>query len=176
MIDNEFAYQLGIELDLTYLTDLILNKDVPKIGLAGHQRLVADDPYMLSIKEKFPFLSPYYNVYKNRPKTSIVLHTDAKRNCALNIPICNTTESSTIFYTLIGNPVFEYNARDILNEVKSPANEVFKFTLTTPTLINNTIPHAVEHWGTGVRTIISWSVEQTMLYSTAKDLFKQVGY
>lgn len=177
MIDNDFAYELTIDLDMPYLAGLVKRlQKATKEGLAGHQRIVSEDPYLTSIKERFPFLSPYFNIYQTRPDNNIVLHIDAKRNCAFNIPIANTQESSTAFYKFEEDPILEYNERFVYNEVKSKVSEVFKFTLTRPTLINNTVPHDVKHWGTANREIISWSVEQGMLYEQAKDLFKQAGH
>lgn len=174
MIDNDYICELDLNLDMTYIKGLIARQlYATKQGLAGHQRLVKDDPYLTSIREKLPFLSSYYNIYKTNPSAGIVLHIDAKRNCAFNIPIENTENSKTNFYEFTEDPVLVYNNRSMFNEVKSGVKEVFSYTLVRPVLINNSVPHEVKHNGSGLRIILSWSVKQELTYLETKELFKK---
>jgi len=174
MIDNDYIYELDINLDMSYITDLVARQQyATKQGLAGHQRLVREDPYLSSIREKMPFLSTTYNIYTTAPRARIVLHTDAKRNCAFNIPISYTEGSKTKFYKFTEEPKLIYNDRFVFNEVRSRVEEVFSFTLTRPVLINNSVPHEVTHDGEHHRVILSWSVMQELTYSEAKELFKK---
>lgn len=173
MIDNDFIYELDVNLDMPYIRDLVARQQyATKMGLAGHQRLVREDPYLTSIREKLPFLSTTYNIYTTAPRSRIVLHTDAKRNCAFNIPI-HTEGSTTSFYKFIEEPKLIYNERFVFNEVRSPVEEVFSLTVTRPVLINNAGPHEVRNDGTANRVILSWSIMQELTFFEAKELFKK---
>jgi hypothetical protein len=160
---NDFIYEVDIDLDINYLTNIALTGNKIK-DLATHHRLVADDPYLLNIKNKFPFLSDIFNVYVHPPGYSVPIHIDAQRFCAINIPIQNTKNSNTIFYKKDNNLDIEYESRRIINLVKSPTEECFKFTLTKPTLINTTYPHSVINNSDKTRVIISWSVLKPMTF------------
>ena len=177
MIDNDFVYEPSIVLDMDYLKTMVAEQQYAiKQGLATHQRYVNEIPYLNSIREKLPFLSAVFNIYTTRPNAGIVMHTDAKRSCAFNIPIANTENSTTAFYEFAEEPKLIYNERFVFNEVRSRVNEMFKFTLTVPTLINNSGPHEVKNLGNKNRVIISWSVEEGILFDEAKELFKKAGY
>jgi hypothetical protein len=177
MIDNGIIYETSINLDMDYLKNMIAEHQYArKQGLAGHQRLVDDDPYLRSIKKDVPFLSTVFNIYTTRPNSGIQIHTDAKRQCALNIPIANTVHSKTSFYEFAEEPNLVYNERFVFHEIRSKVNEIFSFSLTRPVLINNSIPHGVRHYGAGDRVIISWSIDDNTSFSEAREFFKQVGY
>ena len=173
MLNNDYAYEIGIDLDMDYLKKLVLETEHPVIeGLHPHQRLVELDDYMRSLKERFPFLSAMYNIYDCRPGIDIPLHVDAARDCAFNIPITGTEDSHTVFYKLKDGEESEFLPSRIYNIIKSPVEETFRFTLLQPTLINNTAPHEVKN-GNQRRVIISWSVNKTHSFSQAKELFKK---
>ena len=177
MIDNDFIYETTINLDMDHLKSMIARQQFSrKQGLATHQRLIEDDPYLSSIKKQFPFFSTVFNIYTTRSNSGIQTHTDAKRNCALNIPIANTLNSTTSFYEVAEDPVLIYNERHVFHEVRSKVNEIFSFTLTQPALINNSVPHSVKHRGVGDRVIISWSIDEGTSFVEAKEFFKKVGY
>lgn len=175
MIDNDFIYETCIDLDITYLKKMVAEQK-PADGLASHQRYVNTDPYLRSIKDTLPFLSPIFNIYSTRPRAGIVLHTDAKRKCALNVPIANTVSSFTSFYEYAEEPSVVYNEKNVYYEIKSKVNEVFKFSLTRPVVINNSAPHSVQNWGTEDRVIISWSMDENISFLEATEFFKKAGY
>ena len=174
MINNEYIYQPNIELDIDYIGKLVSNKQFKNQQcLAGHQRLVSDDAYMTSIKKRFPFLSKMYNIYTVYGKGNIPMHVDAARDCAFNIPIKGTEQSDTIFYKYAEDPLLEYNKERVYNLVKSNVEEVFRFTLLRPTLIDNAIPHEVINHGFATRLILSWSVNKEYSFEDAKALFEK---
>jgi hypothetical protein len=163
MIRNDIIYEFDIDLDIDQLRDLALNTEsIP--GMPHHHRLAQDNDYTISIKNKYPFLSPLFNVYKFVPGRVLPIHVDADRFCAINIPISHTQDSVTMFYSKDTNAQLEYDAQRIINYVKSPVDEVFRFTLSRPTLINTTYPHSVINNGTDTRVIISWSVLRPMTF------------
>jgi hypothetical protein len=175
MINNEFIYQPNIKLDIDYISKLVANKQFQhQKGIAGHQRMVKDDPYMSSIQAKFPFLSTMYNIYTVYGKKNIPMHVDAARDCAFNIPIKGTEESDTIFYKFKDEPLLEYNKERVYNLVKSEVEEVYRFTLLRPTLIDNAIPHEVINRGIATRVIVSWSVKKDYSFTDAKALFEKI--
>lgn len=157
MIKNKFIHELDIDLDIDYLYNITVNNNTIN-GLPSHHRIVCEDAYLTTIKNKYPFLSSIFNVYKHAPGYSLPIHIDADRFCALNIPISNTENSSTIFYNKPDNVTLEYDSERILNRVKTSVEECFRFTLRKPTLINTTYPHNVVNNGPHTRIIISWSV------------------
>lgn len=175
MINNEYIYQPNIDLDLDYIKKLVSQKQFKsQNGLAGHQRMVKDDEYMTSIRNRFPFLSRMYNIYTVFGKGGIPMHVDAARDCAFNIPIMNTEQSETIFYNYAEEPVLEYNKERIYNLVKSPVKEVFRFSLTRPTLIDNAIPHEVINNSIATRVILSWSVNKEYSFTQAREMFEKI--
>jgi hypothetical protein len=160
---NDFIQELNIDLDIKYLANIALSGQQIHNSPA-HHRFVKDDLYLTQIRNKYPFLSGVFNVYKHPPNYSVPIHIDADRFCAINIPICNTDQSSTIFYHKNQNTEIEYDSHRILNLVKSPVEECFRFTLTKPTLINTTYPHSVVNNSSETRIIISWSVLRPMTF------------
>ena len=169
---EKFIFLPGISLDLNYIKKLVFkNIDKRVDGLKRHQRLVADDEYLSSIKEKFPFLSSLYNIYNT--KEIIPLHIDSARACAFNIPIDNTQDSDTIFYSSLEDISLEYDENNSLHKVNSNVKEIFKFTLTEPTLIDNSIPHMVINRSSKNRIVLSWSVNHEHSFLDTVELFKK---
>ena len=176
MIRNEFVYELDINLDLDYITKLVLKKQDETVkvepvwpdiwianrdgfvkGKTGEHRSALDDPYMASIQQKYPLLSPVYNIYIVPAKIGIPLHIDKIRSCALNIPIQGTKGTDTIFY----------------DSVESPAIEKFRHTLIRPLLINNgPKPHEVTNNKDTMRITLNWSLNKGVTYEQAIEHFK----
>jgi len=172
MLNNNFAYELEIYLDIEHLTKIALDPNPMIEGILPHQRLAELDPYMTYLKTKFPFLSSMYNVYDCRPGINIPLHVDSARDCAFNIPITGTEDSHTIFYKYKETENSEFLPSRVYNVIKSSVEEDFRFTLRRPTLINNSVPHEVIN-GNHRRVIISWSVKKDYSFTEAKELFKK---
>lgn len=176
MIRNKHIYELDIDLDMKYVADLVMKKQHESIaGRAKHHRMVRDDSYMISIKDRYPLLSDVYNIYVMPAYTEIPLHIDAGRSCAFNIPIQGTEGTNTIFYEEAGPLISEYDDKRIYNLVKSPVNEVFSNTLLKPLLINNTTPHEVVNNKDTVRIILSWSLMKGVTFKQAIECFNSVG-
>lgn len=172
MIDNQYIHELDIDLDMAYLTTLVMRlQSVTVPGLAKHHRVVADDPYMQSIRNEIPILADLYNIYTIEPKSSIPLHVDTGRSAAFNIPISGTEYSDTIFYNYTETMQLERTLVNIYDMVTSGVKETFKFTLMRPALIDNTGPHAVLNNGIVSRVSISWSFRAGVTFEQAKDVF-----
>lgn len=177
MIRNNFVYELDNLFDMQHLAllaDRMVNERVA--GRANHHRMVRDDPYMVSIQQKYPLLSDVYNVYPLPPHIEIPLHIDRDRSCAFNIPIRNTENTHTIFYDPIGELELEYDERRIYDLVRSPVQEVFRHTLMRPLLINNTMPHKVTNDNDTVRLTISWSLRKGVTQQQAIRCFNEPVY
>jgi hypothetical protein len=166
MINNEYVYELDLDLDIDYLKTKIHST----LENGEFQQLIEDDAYFNNLKSLYPFLSSKFNIYCSLPRSSIPLHVDANRNCALNIPLENTKRSFTVFYKFIESPVLEYNSKFIFNNVKSKVEETFRFTLTKPTLINNAVPHNVINYSSNQRIILSWSILPEYTFDKVKEI------
>lgn len=173
MICNNFIKELNIKINLDLLREISLSsKQMPNGN--PHQRLVSDNSYLSKIKEKFPCFSPVYNILLLKENREIPIHIDADRYCALNIPLLNVENSSTIFYNFDDEAITEYDKVRIAHIVKSNVTECFRFTLTHPTLINNgdpLHPHGVIHTGSGDRVILSWSFLKSVTFESACKMF-----
>lgn len=173
MIQNNFIQELNINLDIEYITNLVMNKQNETVnGRPTHHRLVADDPYMTSLKNKYPLLSSVYNIYPLPPYKGIPLHIDRDRSCAFNIPIQGTENTHTIFYKA-DNIILEYDDKRIYDLIKSPVTEVFRNTLIRPSLINNTIPHEVTNDKDTMRITLSWSLQKGVTFQQAIECFNE---
>jgi hypothetical protein len=172
MTRNEFIYELSINLDMEYITSLVMKKQDESIsGRALHHRMVNDDHYMMSIQDRYPLLSNVYNIYPLPPRCEIPLHIDSSRGCAFNIPIQGTEGTHTVFYKEDGPLKLEYDEKRIYNLVKSPVIEVFRSTLTKPLLINNTVPHKVTNNKNTMRLTLSWSLNPDVTFQQAIECF-----
>lgn len=172
MIQNNYIHELDLDLDIDYLKKLV-DRDKPLDGTFKHHRIVANDSYLTEVKNKFPFLSPIFNIYKFEPGKIVKTHIDGDRFCAINIPIYNTEESYTVFYNKDDNLELEYDEQRILHYVKGCPTEAFRFTITKPTLINTTVPHGVVNFGKNTRIIMSWSVLKPLTFEKVKDTLKE---
>lgn len=165
---SNIVYFPKIDLDYDRLKK-IATQSKPISGRPNHHRLVEEDEYMLSIRQKYDFLSPIYNLYKL--PNGLPVHVDAGRKCTLNIPLFNTDNSQTIVYehsdektNLIEDRVFHQfnNSTGLV--------EIYRFTLNRPTLFNTTWPHEVRSNGQ-MRISISWSLLSHISFEEAVELF-----
>jgi hypothetical protein len=163
-MNNEYICELNIELDL-FDIDGIVNG-----VLKPHQRLVENNPSLVLLRKKFPFLGSIYNIYVFPPKIGLPVHIDSFRKCAINFPIKNTLESTTIFYKSDEPLSLKHVESKSYDLVLSNKTEVFRFTLEHPTLINNMIPHNAMNFSTSPRVVLSWGIDNNIDYNTAKEL------
>ncbi len=130
-------------------------------GLAMHSRLVEDEKDLIRLRSKYNFLSEIYNIYWTPPNYIVPPHVDLYRKSALNIPISYTEDSHTIFYKAVGETNTTVLTDKNYSQITSNLTEVFRFTLTEPTIINTTIPHSVIGGPKLPRIILSWSIVDT---------------
>lgn len=169
MIDNDCIFEIDVDLNLDHLSDLAFKQQTNSLE---YQNLVSNDLYLTDLKKQFPFLSSKYNTYFLKPGAVLPIHIDAKRSCALNIPISNVDKSYTMFYKHIEEPKLEYVQEWIYHKVNSKVEEIFRFTLSKPTLINNAIPHSVVNYSDKTRIIISWSIMPEYSFNEIKSILK----
>lgn len=164
---NNFIYELGwAEFNYDHLYDICTDQvTYESRRLLPHQRRVSDDPYMSSLREKYPFLGSIFNIYYI--KNGLPIHIDAKRKCALNIPIRNCEFSDTIWWKSIEEEKLQYDYTKVAHIVENSVEEIYRSTLSVPTLINTTIPHSVVNRGSGVRITISWGITWETDYEQA---------
>jgi hypothetical protein len=137
-----------------------------------HVKVQVDEHrYLKDIQQAYPILSDTINIYVTGVGGGIPPHTDAARSAALNFPIQNTHESSTIFYQPDEELSTEFNSRFIWNTAISKITETFRFSMMTPIIINNSTVHSVEFYGDGCRIIASWSILPVYSFDQAVDFF-----
>lgn len=168
---NNIIYEPEINLDLKKIREIVFESQFifDETANASHHRNVSNYQYLQEIKSQYNFLSDTYNIYTLPGKTNIPLHVDALRSAALNIPIKNTEDSETIFYKYSQEAVLEYDSKNIFFRIKSDVDEIYRFTLTKPTLINNSIPHMVVNNSSSSRVILSWSINKEFKFEHARD-------
>jgi hypothetical protein len=135
---------------------------------------VSDYPYLIEVKRKYPSLSNQIKFMKSTAG-SWPVHTDNHRQCAINIPISNTKNTITRFYTG-GTPVASIEAEfgnthnvwysnDYLTYIIDAIKD-FDHVLQIPTLVNTTHPHGIINSGIDPRIICSWAF--TVSYEDAR--------
>jgi len=151
----------NIELDINKLKEIVFrNLYRLEPNLATHQRYVDKEPYLVELRNQFPFLGNLYNIYNTRWDYVTPVHIDSNRCCALNIPIENVEGSYTVYYKLNTELVSNLIPDRAYNIVKSENTEAFRFTLEQPTIINTKIPHNIIHNTTKAnRIVMSWSID-----------------
>jgi hypothetical protein len=169
LIKNNFIHELNLNIHNDHLKQL-LSDDRVFDETHPHHRLVKNVDFLSKIKDHYPFLSPIFNIYKFESGQTVRTHIDAGRYCTINIPICNTKDSFTIFYEKEESAELEYDTRRILNYVNSPVKELFRFTLCRPTLMNTTYPHSVINYGKETRMILSWSILKPITFDECSSL------
>jgi hypothetical protein len=142
--------------------------------MLNHQRLVADDPYLTSLIQKYPVMSGVYNIYQLSKDRSLPIHVDRDRFATLNIPVSDTGLSSTIFYSG-DNFTSNQNTGRVYHELIGDFTELYRFTMTESVLMNTKIPHSVDVSGDSVRISMSWSVRSEYSFDDAVRFFSECG-
>lgn len=141
-----------------YFDNLSLSITVPNTYLN-----VSDYSYLKSIHSKYPFFNTEISLFCVEGHKSDAnkwpIHIDAGRRSALNIPIVNCgVHSTTRFYDQPSpfrnrlEPIPQYQ----IAIVHGNLNLIDEFSLTSPTIIDTSIPHSVINNGSGHRVIMSW--------------------
>jgi hypothetical protein len=160
MIDEKYIFIPNIELDIDKLKTIVFkNLNTFEKNLATHQRYVEKESYLKQLKEKYPFLSGLYNIYPTPPGHVVPIHICPNRGCALNIPIQYTEDSYTVFYEPIEELKMKYSVPRIYHIIESEMNEVYRYTLDRPTIMNTLLPHGVFGGPKMTRIIMSWSID-----------------
>jgi len=161
-----------MDLDLDALKKIVYRRRFQNTDgmAASHHRLVSDEPYLIELQKKYPFLSDIYNIYPTPPSYETPLHICPNRSCALNIPIQYTEDSHTIFYEIGREPDTVYNGERIYHIVNSEATEVFRSTLTEPVIMNTLLPHKVIGGPKMTRIIMSWSINFSVTYEQLREM------
>lgn len=161
-----------MDLDLDALKKIVYRRRFQKTDnmAASHHRLVSDEPYLVALRQQYPFLSDLYNIYPTPPNYETPLHICPNRSCALNIPIQYTEDSHTIFYEIGREPDTIYNNERIYHVVNSEATEVFRYTLTQPVIMNTLLPHKVIGGPKTTRIIMSWSIDFSVTYDQLREM------
>jgi hypothetical protein len=158
-MNNQYIFDPKIDIDLEQIVAISKRQmQRPVTGLASHQRRIADEPYLVEVQQKYPFLSNLYNLYTSPPDWVIPIHICPNRGCALNIPVQYTEDSHTVFYEIPTDAEKEYSEERIYELIKSDAVEVFRYTLDRPVIMNTLLPHGVFGGPKMWRTIFSWSI------------------
>jgi hypothetical protein len=171
-MNDQYIFYPSIPFDMVKITDIVtrrLTETLP--GHPSHQRKVAQEPYLIELKQQYPFFSDLYNIYTTPPNYLTPIHICPNRGCTINIPIFYTEDSHTIFYEIKDNVEFTYVNERVYNVIKEEdAVEVFRYTLDRPTLMNTQLPHGVVGGPKRNRTIMSWSIRLDSDYATTKKL------
>ncbi len=172
-MNEKYIFKPKIDLDLSKLKDIVFrNIDKFQPNLATHQRYVKDEPYLVELREKYPFLSQLYNIYPTPPSYVVPIHICPERGCALNIPIQYTEDSYTVFYeSKNSNDIkMTYSVPRIYHIIESEMVEVFRYTLTEPVIMNTLLPHGVFGGPETTRIIMSWSITTDYTYEKIRSL------
>lgn len=167
---NNYVFELDwLEFDYDALYRVCTTPPERDSGILPYQRHVDSDPYMKAVQEQYPFLGKLFNIYSVR--NSLPVHIDAKRKSVVNIPVRNTSDSSTIWYEMEDKMMTVYDASKVAHIVQNPLKEIYRHTLNVPTLIDVTIPHSVENRSSEPRITISWGISDKIEYEQACRLF-----
>ena len=158
-----------MKLNISKLKEIVFrNLNSLESNLATHQRYVNKEPYLIEIKEQYPFLSNLYNIYPTGPGYIVPIHICPNRGCALNIPIQYTEDSYTIFYEPKEKLEMTYSVPRIYHIIESDMIEVYRYTLEYPVIMNTKLPHGVFGGPKMTRIIMSWSIDPE--YEEVKNL------
>ncbi len=170
-MNEKYIFYPNMEFDVTKLQEIaIRNMHNFDSNLKTHQRKIENEPYLVELKNKYPFLSSLYNIYTTSPGYITPIHICPGRGCALNIPVIYTEDSYTIFYELKGEVIKKYSEQRIYEIIESDTFEVYRYTLDRPVIMNTQLPHGVVGGKKGPRTIMSWSIGLDYNYETIKKL------
>lgn len=168
---EKYIFYPNMDFDLEVLQEIsIRNMNKLYDDLKTHQRKVEDEPYLVELRKKYPFLSQLYNIYTTSAGYVTPIHICPGRGCALNIPVIYTEDSYTTFYELKGEVVKKYSVPRIYEIIESDTIEVYRYTLDRPVIMNTQLPHGVIGGPKGPRTIMSWSIELDYDYERVKKL------
>lgn len=145
------------------------NYNVRVKGLGAHKREVKNEPYLVQIRKRYPWLSKFYNIYKWTNGAS--LHIDPGRNCCINIPI-TISDNETIMYEKIVESPNRIHNKYFHNVDRNTVEERFRFVLNKPLLFNTSVPHEVIG-NDQLRVTFSWSVRKEFRY---EDIVKILKY
>ena len=139
------------------------------VGHSNNYLKVESVDDLASLHRKYPFFNSEVSVFSidggEKETSQWPIHIDAGRRSALNIPILNCDmQSTTYFYS---DPQPFRNKMEAVPEyqiaiIHGKLDIIDQFSLTKPTLINTSIPHAVHNYGKGKRTILSWGSMLTL--------------
>jgi len=169
MINEKYIFKPNMDLDISKLKEIVtrnLYRFDP--SLATHQRYVDQDPYLVELRDRYPFLSKMYNIYPTPAGYVVPIHICPGRGCALNIPIRYTEDSYTVFYKPKDRLEMTYSIPRIYNIIESEMIEVYRYTLTEPVIMNTRLPHSVFGGPKTTRIIMSWSIDP--VYEETKQL------
>ena len=124
---------------------------------------------LASLHRKYPFFNSEVSIFSidggKKETSQWPIHIDAGRRSALNIPILNCDMQSTTYFYSDPQP-FRNKMEAVpayqIAIVHGQLEVIDQFSLTKPTLINTSIPHAVHNYGKGKRTILSWGSMLTL--------------
>ena len=160
MINEQYIFRPNMELDISKLKEIVFrNLKIREPDLATHQRHTSKEPYLLELKERYPFLSNLYNIYPTPAGYTVPIHICPNRGCALNIPIQYTEDSYTVFYEPKEELNMSYSVPRIYHIIESEMTEVYRYTLTEPVIMNTKLPHGVFGGPAMTRIILSWSID-----------------
>lgn len=159
------------------ITEIVLRNDRKRyLGMATHQHLVEEEPYLVELQKQYPFFSTIYNIYTTPPGYVTPIHICPNRGCAINIPISYTEDSHTIFYEIKDDAELTHVKDRIYDVIKEEdAVEVFRYTLDRPTLMNTQLPHGVLGGPKKKRTIMSWSINLDSNYEITRDILMSMS-
>ncbi len=170
-MNNRYIFYPNMDLDLDKLREICLRRNKQNIpGMATHHRLVEDEPYLIDLRNKYPFLSPIYNIYTTPAGYITPVHVCPNRSCALNIPIEYTEDSHTVFYEIPEDNSSQYNKQRIYHVINTKGTEVFRYTLDRPVVMNTLLPHGVFGGPKRDRTIMSWSITFDYTYDQLREM------
>lgn len=130
---------------------------------------VEDYKYLSDLKKQYPRLNENVKFMKST-RGSWPTHYDSHRQCAINIPIFNTTSTITRFYSggravdsvnaEFGSTTNTWYSNEYLTYIIEAQPE-FDHVLTVPTLINTSVPHGIFNNSDNHRIICSWAYDGT---------------
>ena len=166
-IDAAYARQIGLGI----ITDEWLAADDSKALQIYTDFVTIDvesDPYLKSIRDKYPKLFPYIKIMK-MDQGQWPAHTDTMRECAINIPVQNCNETKVTRFgqpgvaveslvTVFGDLEKEWHSHEYITFVEEQEMD-FEIAITVPTLINTKRPHQVINSTETKRVVLSWSYD-----------------
>ncbi len=174
IINEKYVFDPQIEIDQATMEEIVRRQanNIDPNSPIHHHRWVKDEPYLISIREKYPFLSEIYSLYVFPAGLQVEIHTDSKRSTVLNIPVLNLENTITTFYKVIDEEYQPFNKQSkILMEYDSKAVVPdYSYTMLKPLILNASIPHSISVNGNLPRTIISWGMKKN--YQEAMEFFK----